>query len=119
MRTLDPENGSKMMGLLLIQDNSDKELIRLAFGPEHLLHALVATARAELAGKPASPPSPVLGPLQTGPPWGFPSPGAGHHQHHQSPFAADQLGYDGGADAFYADNYDAWSPAEAMVALRR
>ena len=33
MRTLDPENGSKMMGLLLIQDNSNKELIRLAFGP--------------------------------------------------------------------------------------
>ena len=46
MRTLDPENGSKMMGLLLIQDNSDKELIRLAFGSEHLLHALVATTRA-------------------------------------------------------------------------
>ena len=94
MRTLDPENGSKMMGLLLIQDNSDKELIRLAFGPEHLLHALVATA--------------LLDPLQTGPPWGLPSPGAGHHQHHQSPFAADQLGYDGGTDAFYADDYDVW-----------
>ena len=62
MRTLDPENGSKMMGLLLIQDNSDKELIRLAFGPEHLLHALVAIARVEIAGKPTSPPSPVLGP---------------------------------------------------------
>ncbi|XP_066324375.1 zinc finger CCCH domain-containing protein 53-like [Miscanthus floridulus] len=79
MRTLDPKNGSKMMGLLLIQDNSDKELICLAFSPEHLLHALVATARVELAGKPASPPSP--------------------------------LGYDGGADAFYADDYDLWSPA--------
>ncbi|XP_066334699.1 zinc finger CCCH domain-containing protein 53-like [Miscanthus floridulus] len=119
VRALDPENASKMMGLLLIQDNSDKELIRLAFGPEHLLHAFVSTARAELAGKPASPPSPVLGPLQTGPPWGLPSPGTGHHQHHQSPFAADQLGYDGGADAFYADDYDVWSPAGGAGAHRR
>ncbi|XP_021316404.1 zinc finger CCCH domain-containing protein 53 isoform X2 [Sorghum bicolor] len=116
VRELDPENASRMMGLLLIQDNSDKELIRLAFGPDHLLHAFVATARAELAanGKPASPPSPVLGPLQTGPPWGLPSPGAGadHHHHQHSPFADHQLGYDGAAaDAFYADDYDVWSPA--------
>jgi hypothetical protein len=113
VRELDPENASRMMGLLLIQDNSDKELIRLAFGPDHLLHAFVATARAELAanGKPTSPPS-----LQTGPPWGLPSPGAGadhhHHRHQHSPFADHQLGYDGAAaDAFYADDYDVWSPA--------
>ncbi|XP_066354778.1 zinc finger CCCH domain-containing protein 53-like [Miscanthus floridulus] len=119
MRTLDSENGSKMMGLLLIQDNSDKELIRLAFGLEHLLHALVATARAKLVGKPASPPSPVLGPLQTGPPWELPSPGAGHHQHHQSPFTVDQLGYDGSADAFYIDDYGVWSPAGSAGSHRR
>ncbi|XP_008679357.1 zinc finger CCCH domain-containing protein 53 isoform X2 [Zea mays] len=126
VRALDPENASKMMGLLLIQDNSDKELIRLAFGPEHLLHSFVATARAELAAKPASPPSPVLGPLQSGAPWGLPSPGSGAggggggDHHHHSPFAAaDQLGYDGGADAFYADEYDCWSPAGAAGAHRR
>ncbi|CAN6281145.1 unnamed protein product [Urochloa humidicola] len=106
VRGLDPDNASKIMGLLLIQDNSVKDLIRLAFGPEHLLRAVVASARAELAARPASPPSPVLGPLQTGPPWGLPSPGGGGD--HQSPFAADhQAAYDagGGADAFYPDEY--------------
>jgi len=70
VRALDPDNASKIMGLLLIQDNSDKELIRLAFGPEHLLRAFIASARAELAGKPASPSLLVPSPLQTGPPWG-------------------------------------------------
>ncbi|CAO2140673.1 unnamed protein product [Urochloa humidicola] len=96
VRALDPDNASKMMGMLLIQDNSDKELIRLAMGPDHLLHAFVATARAELAAvKPASPPSPpVL----------------------NSPFVAGQVAggyeYDGGY-AFYTENeYDcSWSPA--------
>ncbi|CAN6373910.1 unnamed protein product [Urochloa humidicola] len=61
VRALDPGNASKMMGMLLIQDNSDRELVRLALGPDHLLHAFVATARAELAAvKPASPPSPPV-----------------------------------------------------------
>ncbi|CAM0151252.1 unnamed protein product [Urochloa decumbens] len=60
LRALDPDNASKMMGMLLIQDNSDKELIRLAFGPDRLLHAFVSTARAELSAKPASPPSPAV-----------------------------------------------------------
>jgi hypothetical protein len=120
VRALDPDNASKIMGLLLIQDNSDKELIRLAFGPDHLLHAFVSAARADLAAKPASPPSPVLGPLhQT---WGaptHPSPTAGSDHPHQAPFAADlALGYDfdgagAGADAFFPDDYDCWSPAGA------
>ncbi|PUZ36781.1 hypothetical protein GQ55_9G064600 [Panicum hallii var. hallii] len=104
VRALDPENASKIMGLLLIQDNSVKDLIRLAFGPEHLLHAVVARARADLAAKPASPPSPGLGP-----PWGLPSPGGGGD--HLSPFAADQAAFDGGADAFYPEEFECWSPA--------
>ncbi|OEL13807.1 Zinc finger CCCH domain-containing protein 22 [Dichanthelium oligosanthes] len=108
VRALDPDNASKIMGLLLIQDNSVKDLIRLAFGPEHLLHAVVASARAELDAKPASPPSPVLGPLQTGHPWGLTTPGGGGGDH-QSPFAAD---HDAGADAFYPEDYDCWSPAD-------
>ncbi|KAJ1264621.1 hypothetical protein BS78_08G013600 [Paspalum vaginatum] len=83
VRALDPDNASKIMGLLLIQDKSDKELIRLAFGPDHLLHAFVAAARAELAAKPASPPSPAATR-----PWGA---------DHQAP------GYGGGA--LYADDY--------------
>ena len=108
VRALDPDNASKIMGLLLIQDNSDKELIRLAFGPEHLLRAFIASARAELAGKPASPPLLVLSPLQTRPPWGISSLGSGDHQ---SPFAtAEYVGYDDG-EAFYPENeHDCWSP---------
>ncbi|CAD6268702.1 unnamed protein product [Miscanthus lutarioriparius] len=117
VRALDPDNASKIMGLLLIQDNSDKELIRLAFGPDHLLHAFVAAARADLAAKPASPPSPVLGPLhQPASPWGPPA--SDHHHNHQSSFAAADhaLGYDydgaaASADAFFPDDYDCWSPA--------
>ena len=110
VRALDPDNASKIMGQLLIHDNSNKELIRLAFGPEHFLHAFVASARADLTGKPESPSSPMLGPLQTRPPWGVPSPGSCDHQS-PMPFAgADHVGYDGG-DAFYPENeHDCWSP---------
>ncbi|CAL4904481.1 unnamed protein product [Urochloa decumbens] len=105
VRALDPDNASKMMGMLLIQDNSDRELIRLAFGPDHLLHAFVSAARAELSAKPASPPSPPV--LSS--PWrgcgeydvGSPSPGGGAD--HQSPFAGD---------VFYPGNeYGCFSPA--------
>jgi hypothetical protein len=122
VRALDPDNASKVMGLLLIQDNSDKELIRLAFGPDHLLHAFVAAARADLAAKPASPPSPVLGPLHqpASSPWGsLPSPAAATDHHHPFAAAADHaLGYDydgaaAPADAFFPDDYDCWSPAGA------
>ncbi|XP_074286535.1 zinc finger CCCH domain-containing protein 46-like [Silene latifolia] len=48
IQSLDPENASKIMGLLLIQDHGEKEMIRLAFGPENLLHSLVVKARQEL-----------------------------------------------------------------------
>ncbi|CAL5098540.1 unnamed protein product [Urochloa decumbens] len=74
LRALDPDNASKMMGMLLIQDNSDKELIRLAFGPDRRLHAFVSTARAELSAKPTVLGSPC-------------SPGGGAD--HQSSFAGE------------------------------
>lgn len=48
VQILDPENASKIMGLLLIQDHGEKEMIRLAFGPENLLHSVVVKARQEL-----------------------------------------------------------------------
>ncbi|KAL8160978.1 hypothetical protein V2J09_012467 [Rumex salicifolius] len=58
---LDPENASKIMGLLLIQDNGEKEMIRLAFGPENLLHNVILKARQELgiisSNTPSTPPS--------------------------------------------------------------
>uniref|UniRef100_A0A803MJG2 Zinc finger CCCH domain-containing protein 53-like n=1 Tax=Chenopodium quinoa TaxID=63459 RepID=A0A803MJG2_CHEQI len=43
VQSLDPENASKIMGLLLIQDHGEKEMIRLAFGPENLLHSVNST----------------------------------------------------------------------------
>jgi hypothetical protein len=92
VHALDPHNASKIVGMLLIHDNSDKEMIRLAFGPDHLLASFVARARAELAATPSSPPSPLLAPLLTATP---------------SPPGGGQAGYDGGAD----DEYGCWPPA--------
>lgn len=65
---IDPENAAKIMGLLLIQDHGEKEMIRLAFGPETLLQSVVLNARKDLgflppsstsAALPASPAPPV------------------------------------------------------------
>ncbi|CAN0901816.1 Zinc finger CCCH domain-containing protein 22 [Linum grandiflorum] len=53
---LDPENSSKIMGYLLLQDQGDKEMIRLAFGPESSLHNLILQAKTQL-GLPISPSS--------------------------------------------------------------
>ncbi|XP_044489859.1 zinc finger CCCH domain-containing protein 46-like isoform X2 [Mangifera indica] len=64
IQNLDPENASKIMGLLLIQDHGEKEMIRLAFGPEALVHSLILKARKELGlpsnspNSPSTPPSP-------------------------------------------------------------
>ncbi|WVZ67104.1 hypothetical protein U9M48_016233, partial [Paspalum notatum var. saurae] len=64
IQALDPDHAAKIMGLLLIQDHGDKEMIRLAFGPEALLHAVMAKARTDLGlGTPTSAstaPSPFL-----------------------------------------------------------
>ncbi|CAN6312917.1 unnamed protein product [Urochloa humidicola] len=48
IQALDPDHAAKIMGLLLIQDHGEKEMIRLAFGPESLLHAVMAKARKDL-----------------------------------------------------------------------
>lgn len=48
IQSVDPENASKIMGFLLIQGHSEKDLIRLAFGPESLLHSVIIKARAHL-----------------------------------------------------------------------
>ncbi|XP_064977943.1 zinc finger CCCH domain-containing protein 53-like isoform X1 [Musa acuminata AAA Group] len=57
IQCLDAENAAKIMGYVLIQEHGDKEMIRLAFGPEALLHSVVLKARKEL-GLPA-PTSPL------------------------------------------------------------
>ncbi|KAK8604963.1 hypothetical protein V6N13_082425 [Hibiscus sabdariffa] len=48
IKVLDPENASKIMGYILIQDLADRDLLRLAFGPETLLQSLVLKAKAHL-----------------------------------------------------------------------
>ncbi|XP_040991716.1 zinc finger CCCH domain-containing protein 53-like isoform X1 [Juglans microcarpa x Juglans regia] len=56
IQNLDPENASKIMGLLLIQDHGGKEMIRLAFGPEALVQSVILKARKDL-GLTSNPPS--------------------------------------------------------------
>ncbi|XP_071718118.1 zinc finger CCCH domain-containing protein 53-like [Rutidosis leptorrhynchoides] len=62
IQNLDPEYASKIMGLLLIQDHGEKEMIRLAFGPESLIHSVIHKARKELGitspSTPSTPSSP-------------------------------------------------------------
>ncbi|KAK4372062.1 hypothetical protein RND71_007446 [Anisodus tanguticus] len=58
IQNLDPENASKIMGILLIQDHGEKEMIRLAFGPEALVHLVILKARKELGLSSNSPSSP-------------------------------------------------------------
>lgn len=61
IQNMDPENASKIMGLLLLQDHGEKEMIRLAFVPESLLHSVIFKARNELGislNSPSTPQSP-------------------------------------------------------------
>ncbi|XP_043691608.1 zinc finger CCCH domain-containing protein 18-like isoform X2 [Telopea speciosissima] len=48
IQKLEPENVSKIIGYLLLQDHGDREMIRLAFGPDSLIHSLINKAKAEL-----------------------------------------------------------------------
>ncbi|XP_073063684.1 zinc finger CCCH domain-containing protein 53-like isoform X2 [Primulina eburnea] len=48
IQTLDPENASKIMGYILLQDQGEKEMIRLAFGPEALLTSCIKQAKSFL-----------------------------------------------------------------------
>ncbi|KAK8669362.1 hypothetical protein V6N13_106794 [Hibiscus sabdariffa] len=49
IQQLEPENVSKIMGYLLLQDHGDRDMIRLAFGPDTLLHSLIHKAKSELS----------------------------------------------------------------------
>ena len=48
VKNLDPENASKIIGYILIQDLAEKDLVCLAFGPDNLLHSLVLRAKIHL-----------------------------------------------------------------------
>ncbi|KAF6149591.1 hypothetical protein GIB67_011200 [Kingdonia uniflora] len=62
IQRLEPENVSKIIGYLLLQDHGDREMIRLAFSPDNLIHALINKAKAELglsSKSVGSPPAPL------------------------------------------------------------
>ncbi|KAF5735807.1 putative Zinc finger family protein / RNA recognition motif-containing protein [Tripterygium wilfordii] len=63
IQSLDPENASKIMGYLLLQDHGEKEMIRLAFGPEALVHNLIFKAKTDLSlSLSSSPTTPISRP---------------------------------------------------------
>ncbi|KAI6669590.1 hypothetical protein NL676_004475 [Syzygium grande] len=62
IRGIDPENASKIMGYLLIQDLTEKDLIRLAFGPETLLHSLILKAKTQMGLSSSALPAPSANP---------------------------------------------------------
>ncbi|KAK4407427.1 Zinc finger CCCH domain-containing protein 23 [Sesamum angolense] len=57
IQNLDPENASRIMGYILIQDQGEKEMIRLAFSPEAHLLSYINQAKAGLGFLPSSSPS--------------------------------------------------------------
>ncbi|CAI9764997.1 unnamed protein product [Fraxinus pennsylvanica] len=76
IQSLYPENASKIMGILLLQDHGEKEMIRLAFGPESLIHSVILKARKDLGlassntpSTPSSPPSPFGNSLSLSTSW--------------------------------------------------
>ncbi|KZV41199.1 zinc finger CCCH domain-containing protein 22 [Dorcoceras hygrometricum] len=48
IQTLDPENASKIMGYILLQEQGEKEMIRLSFGSEALLTSYINQAKSFL-----------------------------------------------------------------------
>ncbi|OVA15105.1 RNA recognition motif domain [Macleaya cordata] len=48
IQKLEPENVSKITGYLLLQDYGEREMIRLAFGPDNLIQSLINKAKTEL-----------------------------------------------------------------------
>ncbi|KAM1256207.1 hypothetical protein ACFX1Q_030356 [Malus domestica] len=48
IQKLEPENATKIIGFLLLQDHGEQDMARLAMAPEHLIHQVILTAKAEL-----------------------------------------------------------------------
>ncbi|GAB2277046.1 hypothetical protein Dimus_011755 [Dionaea muscipula] len=48
IQNIDPENASKIMGYILIQDQGEKEMLHLAFGPESLILSVISRAKTDL-----------------------------------------------------------------------
>ncbi|KAK8493109.1 hypothetical protein V6N13_095545 [Hibiscus sabdariffa] len=60
IRSLDPQNASKIMGYILIQDLAEGDLLRLAFGPEDLLRPSGFGSDSKNSQNPLRPSSPSL-----------------------------------------------------------
>ncbi|KAK1396156.1 zinc finger CCCH domain-containing protein 18-like [Heracleum sosnowskyi] len=68
IQKLEPENVSKIIGYLLLQDHGEREMIRLAFSPDHVLLSLIDKAKTGLSSKPVaslsvSPPQMISTPI--------------------------------------------------------
>ncbi|XP_062169156.1 zinc finger CCCH domain-containing protein 18-like isoform X7 [Alnus glutinosa] len=67
IKNLEPENATKIIGYLLLQDRGDQEIVRLALGPDHLIHEVIFKAKAELqqlaTNSAPSPISPLMSPV--------------------------------------------------------
>ena len=48
IQSLEPKNVTKIIGYLLVQDHGDREMIRLAFGPDSLIQSIISKAKKEL-----------------------------------------------------------------------
>nr|XP_043628357.1 zinc finger CCCH domain-containing protein 18 [Erigeron canadensis] len=62
IQKLEPEKVSKIIGYLLLQDHGEREMIRLAFGPDNLIHSLIKNAKTHLNLAPSSAALPILPP---------------------------------------------------------
>ncbi|XP_065875491.1 zinc finger CCCH domain-containing protein 18 isoform X2 [Euphorbia lathyris] len=63
IQKLEPENVSKIIGYLLLQDHGEREMIRLAFSPDNLICSLITKAKSHLGlNKP-----PVSSPISPSP----------------------------------------------------
>ncbi|XP_048130273.1 zinc finger CCCH domain-containing protein 18-like isoform X2 [Rhodamnia argentea] len=62
VQKLEPENVRKIIGYLLIQDQCDKEMIRLALGPDKLIQDVIHKAKTELQQLALTSSSPPISP---------------------------------------------------------
>lgn len=74
IQSLDPESASKIMGYILIQDQGEKEIIRLAFVPDSLLLSYINQAKACLGISSSSPSTPLPNPIKPNSPFPQTSP---------------------------------------------
>lgn len=66
IQKLEPEHVSKIIGYLLLQDHGERDMIRLAFSPDHVIHSLIIEAKSKL-GLSKTAVSPPISPSQVSP----------------------------------------------------